>query len=265
MAYPSLILGMVFSMGLFAAKGGMGMAFGTLGTRVRFKALGMSAFALAYALVFLATGLVLRHPDILAHLDEIQNLLQSGMLIHGIMAILMSAWGLVLLKKTSHAEKQSRGWLLLVVPCPVCAASILFSAAFFLSLFPDRHLSTIIVLYLFFVMTSLIVMVMTKTRPGGNRSPESLLGGTMLLIAAYFIISVTVMPHVGELDSVYRLARYRSTTPWPDIVPTLLTGISLTLAFGWGWWMNTTDELIKRRRIWDFLRRHRYSTSRRRS
>lgn len=239
MAYRSLILGMIFSIGIFAAKGGMGMAFGTMGYRFRSKAAGMAAFALIYGLVFLGAGLVLVYLDVLAHLTAIQGFIQSGMMIHVTMAALMTIWGLVLLKKKADPNKRSRGWLLLVVPCPVCASSILFSAAFFLSLFPERPVWTLTELYLAFVLISLIAMILahvflTKTQSGDARSPESLLGGAMLLISAYFIVSVTVMPHVGDLSSVYRLAGYRSTASAPDIKVSIITALVLALAFGWG-------------------------------
>jgi hypothetical protein len=62
------------------------------------------------------------------------------------------------------------------------------------------------------------------------------LGGFMLLVAAYFILSVTIMPQFADLDKVYRLAGYGSDLPGWDSSRLLPTAAVLVAAFliGWG-------------------------------
>ena len=41
-----------------------------------------------------------------------------------------------------------------------------------------------------------------------DSTPESLLGGSMLFISAYFILSVIIMPQFADIDKIYRMAAY---------------------------------------------------------
>jgi len=157
------------------------------------------------------------------------------MLVHMVMAALMAIWGVVLLKRHHAHAATSRGWLLLVLPCPVCATVILFSAAFFVSLFPDGRGWVIPGLYMAFVVISLLAMGGVHLLRRRRAQPsEAFLGGAMLLMAAYFILSVTVMPQFADLDSVYRLAHYQTDKAPPDVFGGILLSIVASAAFGTG-------------------------------
>ena len=69
MLYKSLILGVLFSIGVFAGKSGIGLAY-LLGRTPSWqgKALRLLGFALLYALVFALAAWGLRVLDPLAHL-----------------------------------------------------------------------------------------------------------------------------------------------------------------------------------------------------
>lgn len=236
MLYKSLILGVIFGIGLFAVKSGVGLSY-LVSRRERFrgKILALLLFAGIYGLLFGMTALVLHHIDPVRHLAAIQTFLQSGMLVHMVMAGLMAIWGVVLLKRHHTPGAMSRGWLLLVVPCPVCAAVILFSAAFVVSLFPDSRESVIWGLYLVFVLISLSTMgILRLLRRRMVQPSEAFLGGAMLLMAVYFILSVTVMPQFADLDSVYRLACYHAEKVPGNFFGTVLLAIVAVSAFGTG-------------------------------
>ncbi|MGD9950225.1 MAG: DUF2162 family putative transporter [Desulfobulbus sp.] len=238
MVYKSLIMGVLFSIGIFAGKSGIGLAY-LLGRTPSWQAkiVRILAFALLYGLLFALVAIGLRVLDPLAHLEGIQHFLQSGMQIHLLMAGVMILWGLVLLRTSHHHGSGSRGWLLLTLPCPVCATVIVFSIAFCLSLFPDRFPQVVGGLYLAFLCISLAAMgLMLGLSRVSKQSAEMLLGGTMILLGAYFLLSMAVLPQFTDVDKIYRLARYQTPGQPQDLtalLPFLILSL-LTFAAGFG-------------------------------
>lgn len=243
MLYKSLILGVLFGIGIFAVKSGVGLSYGVARRPGLFKKFTLLLlFALAYGLVFGLIAVVLGRIDPVRHLTAIQSFLQSGMTIHLVMAALMALWGVVLLKGRHGHAGASRGWLLLVLPCPVCASVILFSAAFLHSFWPDQFAWALAGLYLAFVLLSLAAMGAMALGRGAARSPESLLGGAMVLMAAYFLLSVTVMPQFAGLEEVYRLSLHRPAGPAQVAGGALPVAALVVAAFaaGFGFTLNKT-------------------------
>ena len=237
MLYKSLILGVLFGIGLFAAKSGVGLSYLFFRRRHAWgNILALALFVGAYGLLFGLTGLLLHHIDPVRHLDALQAFLRSGMVLHVIMAGLMAIWGAVLLKRRHVHGVVSRGWLLLVLPCPVCAVVILFSTAFFVSCFPDSRGTVIWGLYLAFVLISLLTMglVRHQLRRRMAQPPEAFLGGAMIVMAAYFILSVTIMPQFADLDSIYRLARYQADKASRNFLGGVLLASAAVAFFGIG-------------------------------
>ena len=215
MAYENLILGVLFSIGIFAAKSGVGMAYVVGGKKQRRAQAGAFLLcAMIYGLVFVAAATILTMIDPVRHLTAIQAFVRSGMIVHTILAGLLMGWGVMLLKGGSGYRKKSKGWLLLAVPCPVCVTVIFFSAGFLFTCFPDTPKSAVLALYLAFMLIHLVTMGVTGLYRKRQTVPaESLLGGAMLLMALYFFISVTVMPQFADMDKIYRLAMYQGQTP----------------------------------------------------
>nr|WP_320012181.1 DUF2162 family putative transporter [uncultured Desulfobulbus sp.] len=212
MIYKSLIMGVLFSIGIFAGKSGIGMAY-LIGrnnhSSLKAKLFKLLAFSLLYALFFAIIGLGLHLLDPLAHFDSIQSFLRSGMQVHMILAAVMVGWGLLLVRKPHHHMSKSRGWLLLTLPCPVCATVIIFSIAFCLSLFPEHFPQVVGGLYLAFLGISLLSMgMMLGIKSIAKQSAESLLGSGMLLLGIYFLISMAVLPQFSDIDKVYRLTQH---------------------------------------------------------
>jgi predicted transporter len=215
MAYQSLILGVLFSIAVFAVKSGVGISYVVSAQpKRRSKAGAVMLFALIYLCVFGASVLVLKHLDPVAHRIAIQGFIQSGMMLHLIMAALMMFWGLMLLRRSGRPPSGSSAWLMLTVPCPVCVTVIFFSSAFLITCFPDTPLVAVVALYLAFVLINLMTMATVAWyRKKTDTTPESFLGGAMLLAALYFFLSVTVMPQFADIEKVYRLAMYQGRVP----------------------------------------------------
>ena len=238
MVYKSLIMGVLFSIGIFAGKSGVGLAYLLARTSsTGAKCSRLLAFALLYGLLFGLVAFGLRLLDPLAHLETIRAFLRSGMQVHLLMAGLMLLWGLLLLRKPHHHAATSRGWLLLTMPCPVCATVIVFAIAFCLSLFPDRFPQVVGGLYLAFLAISLATMGLMLGMGRITKQPsEILLGGSMVLLGAYFLISMAVLPQFTDVDKIYRLARYHEPRQLQNLSALLpLVALSLlTFTAGFG-------------------------------
>ena len=233
MMFKSLILGVLFSIGVFAVKAGAGLCYATarkpgLGGKFAIFLL----FTAMYGSLFGLVALILHYIDPVAHLSVVLRFLKSGMIVHIIMAALMMMWGLFLLRHPHDASRASRGWMILVLPCPVCGTVILFSTAIFVSFFPDYFMWVAPGLFMVFVMISLTTMsILYFFKRHLFQSPETFLGGAMLLLAGYFILSVTLMPQFADLDTVYRMASYQSDKASLDMVNVFLTAIVAAVFF----------------------------------
>lgn len=208
MELKSLWLGILFSLGVFAVKTGVGMAYGDGSAAGPWKRAGVwLVFAALYGTLFALAGILLPRLDVAAAFPAVQRLFKGGMLIHVVMAASLLIWGVSLLKTPLGAGAKSKAWIPLVVPCPVCATVIGFSTAFLLTVFPENPWTIIIGLASGFVAVSALTrMLIGLAGPRAFRSPERFLGSAMVTIAAYFLVSVIVMPHFAESDQVFRLA-----------------------------------------------------------
>jgi len=233
MELPSLVLGIGFSTGIYAMKTGLGLQHYLEQENRRGRRLAVCFACLAaYGLLFAALAAVVRHWDGAAPVQDIQAFLNHGMLIHFVMAALMLFWGLALLKTRHPGEKQSLGWLALVIPCPVCLTVVFLSVAFLVAYFPEAWGRAVIILYgSFLALCLLSLRLMRWWRRRATGSPEAALGAAMVVISAYFILSVIIMPQCAGLDEAFRLSAYsHRNTQAPSLAP-WLTGAVLGVIF----------------------------------
>lgn len=212
MGLKTLLIGVVFAMGIFALKSGVGLHYliTRRGTRLQ-KCLYFMLYAAVYMVLFFASAEAVRRIDLPAHFDRVQQFLQSGMLLHIIMAAALAVWGLALLKGRDRINPHgSYGWLALVVPCPVCLTVVFMSTAFMMSYFPNAGYVAVLWTYLAFMAIVLVtVLGMTLWGIRSGESPEADMGAAMLMIAVYFFLSVIIMPQFGDLKEIYRIAAYQ--------------------------------------------------------
>jgi len=212
MEFKALILGLAFSLGLFGLKNGLGLHYllqaKLAGLWSRFAAL--LAYCLAYGLIFFLAWWILQQLEVLRHIQALQQLLQSGMLLHTILAGLLLFWGLYLLKSDLSGNCRSWGWVPLVCPCPVCLMVIFFNISFLLSFFPQAGPNLPLATWAGFSALSLLTAwLMSRATSFFRVAPESFLGGAMLGIASFFLLSIIVMPQFGQLEEIYGLASYQ--------------------------------------------------------
>jgi predicted transporter len=212
--YKSLLMGIIFSTSVFAVKSGLGLYYlmrrkKTIPAAILILAL----FGAAYLVVFWGAFWFITHINLLAHLESAQSFLKFGMMLHFCMALLMTIWGGSLLKK-AHLGAHRFGWVPMVVPCPVCMTAILLSLSFTLAAFPESGARSVFSLFGLFAGVGLMAAVsMRWIEKWISTTPETILGAAMITIGAYFFLSVIGLPHVGELDEVYRLADNAAATP----------------------------------------------------
>ena len=239
MELKSLILGLIFSLGIFALKSGAGLSYRLRQEKTIMHRLAiMVIFALVYGLVFVLAEMVSRSFGTLEHLDSMLVFVQHGMTLHFILAGLLLAWGTVLLKKRAEDSGYSHAWLLLILPCPICFTVIIFSGSFLANLFPDVE-------WLFpalaagFVTFAFITAVLMACFANGDGRQN--LGMMMVMVALYFLLSIMIIPQFADIDRIYRLSLGSVVSMDGGNLPLLFVGVSLlfTSSFIKSYWSVT--------------------------
>jgi predicted transporter len=240
--FKSLLLGLVFSLGIFSVKSGCGISYLVSG---RPSLLGKAtAFALVtatYFLLFVGSWHICKSIDLVNHFNRLKSLFESGMVLHVLMAAGTLFWGISLLKGAEDSRLKSYGWIALVVPCPVCASAIFFITGFLVAFFPADSFSAVLGAYAVYLVTTLLTMaVLALSLRLTNTTPERVLGLAMLFVSAYFFLSVLLAPHFGELERVYRVARHGSKESIGNASEAMTVGFVLVLSFVTGFVLKRT-------------------------
>ncbi|MFH2058022.1 MAG: DUF2162 family putative transporter [Pseudomonadota bacterium] len=206
MELKTLIIGLIVSVAVFAVKAGGGLAYLFLQVPgKRNRTMICVGFVAAYGFVFLAVVLILTKINLSHHIELLQDFFKSGMTLHFLMALLTGGWGVRLLLKNKQIQNTSRGWILLVLPCPVCLSVILLSCSFVSVLYPGRPL-VFVSLYAGFILISFVAAVLFAVILKDRVAAGPFLGILMLYIAGYFLLSVIVIPQFADLDKIYRIS-----------------------------------------------------------
>jgi len=244
MELKSLFLGLIFTLGIFCLKSCIGLSY--VFTRVhnlKVKIFFISGSVITYFLVFFFSYLILKGVDLINYYTLFSEIFRSGMYIHILIATGLIVWGIYLLRDRPGKGNVSKAFLLLIIPCPVCATVIFITIAFLLTYFPHASLLAISGSYLVFVaMATFSVLTLTLWDKGSKSSPETTLGTAMLLIAIYFILSIIIMPQFSDIGNIYRIAAYKGEKASLNIGDILFLLATMATFF-------TAGYLIKRRKI----------------
>jgi len=199
----SLILwigGMIFSLGVFAVKVGFGLSF----SRMKWKGilLTLSFYFLLFIVIAMLSGRLI---------ELLEPLLREGPYLHALMATIMIAWGIYLIKHGhGKATKINPHSMLLLIPCPVCLTAITFSV--WAGINAIKLPSYLVGLGLGLVFTSLSLIFMGITRLRSSISPHINLGLSMIGIGIYFLGSLIVPAKIEEAKGVYESFLYKNTS-----------------------------------------------------
>ena len=211
MELKTLWLGLLISVAAFAVKTGLGWAYLWAAAPPGRKPAASAAVAALYALVFAGVYLLAAKVNLLAHYDLFEPLWQHGLTLHWLVAALMFFWGFLLLRQRPEAccAGRTKGWLALVIPCPVCLSVLFMSTTGLTLYFPQEAARATAALFGAFALLALAAGLMAlKGRSPAAGAAERTLGLTMMLTAAYFMVSALILPQFAEISKVYRLAAY---------------------------------------------------------
>jgi predicted transporter len=240
--FKSLLLGLVFALGVFSVKSGCGISYlVSQRTSIRGKATAFVVVTATYLLLFVSSWHISKTVDLVSHFNRLKGLFESGMTLHVLMAGGTLLWGVSLLRDHKESRLKSLGWVALVVPCPICASVIFFTTGFLVAFFPNHSFSAVLGAYAVYLVISLLTMTalaislrLTET------TPERILGLGMLFVSAYFFLSVLLAPHFQELERVYRVARHGSKESIGNASEAMTVGMILVLSFVTGFVLKRT-------------------------
>jgi predicted transporter len=234
--FKSLLLGLIFALGMFSVKSGCGISY-LLSARTTFagKASTFAAISLTYFGLFAGSWYISSKIDLISHFNSLKTLFGSGMVLHVLIAVGTLMWAVSLLRTDEARHATSLGWLALVVPCPVCSSVIFFVAGFLVAFFPDDSFYAVMGAYgVYLVVTLVTIVVVSLWSRLSEASPERTLGLAMLFVSAYFLVSILVAPHFGELERIYRIARYTAKESVVNPNGAGIVWFTLVLAFATG-------------------------------
>ncbi|MDY0300251.1 MAG: DUF2162 domain-containing protein [Trichlorobacter sp.] len=183
--------GTLFSLGIFAAKTGMGLGYG------RFGRVG----------VLLTLGLYLVLFQVTAHLTQrllhlLEPLLRDGPWLHEVMAAGMIIWGIILIVKPEGKNcRTPASSLTLLIPCPVCLTAITFSTWTALQTLPFPSWGVGLAMGGMFSLLTLIIMFIARKNSHDGGTPS--LGLAMIAIGLYYIASLFLPAKVEQTKGMY--------------------------------------------------------------
>ena len=190
--------GMLFSLGVFAVKVGLGLRYG------RTKPKGVASVLVAYLLLFVVLATLSRPLMIWA-----APILNKGPYLHLLMSAALMIWGLFIVRgrtdnhrcEPKKANRHRLSTLVLITPCPVCLSAMLFStwAAIGVVKLPGPVVGML--LGLAFAFLTLVMMALSALSRLDH--PETALGLTMVTIGLYFALSLFLPAKIEEAKRMY--------------------------------------------------------------
>ena len=229
-----LITGIITALSVFGIKTGLGMAplvyDGSM--PVRKKLFFLAGILLIYFLLFFGLYALVAHFELLKYMGHFLEAMRYGMLIHLLVALGLILWGVkLLLSAGPDSSGGSKGILLLILPCPVCAVVILLTLSLAYSTFSISLVSTTMLLFgIFSAIAFLVVLLLFPFRRKINQTDSSFLGLVMIMVATYFFLTVLIAPVYQEIQDVYGLATQNTADTAFNLKSFLiLTGTALIL------------------------------------
>lgn len=207
--------GMLFTLGIFAVKVGFGLGFG------RIKRKGVFLVLFLYPVIFVSIAMLSEQL-----IKILEPVLRKGPYLHALMALMMIAWGIYILRtqnteyktqtntkcKTQNSKfgnselRTLNPSLLLILPCPVCLTAITFSTWAALDVLKLPAPLVGLGLGIIFVALSLLFCISLKliTRRSSLITSRIGLGLSMMGIGLYFLASLFLPMKIEEAKGIYK-------------------------------------------------------------
>ena len=230
--------GLALALGIFAFKTAVGAYYfcSLPATRRRKTAFLLLTWGLYAALFALAFAAIARF-DLFRLAEGSIGFLKSGVALHLMLCLGLLIWGVRLLGRRADETPDaidSKGWLLLAIPCPVCASAIFLVCAFASMLFPEAAgLLRWLVPAGFFALHALFLLLMMVFGRKSRLAPLHLTGGLMILIALYFMLILLIAPQFQDAGKLYAAARATGGGEGPRPAVIVAAGLALVAGFVW--------------------------------
>lgn len=227
-----IAIGLALALGIFSFKTAVGGYYliSLPGHRLG-KGIILFILWIAYFALFQAAFFLMEHISLFRIAENSTGFLNAGIPVHLLLCAGMVIWGTKLL--TAHEEPReksvSRGWLLLAVPCPVCAFAIFLVCSFASMLFPESIRLMRWLVPAAFLISNLVFLLLLHTASKLFRiRPLPLTGGIMILIALYFFLILITAPGMDSAEKLYAAAC--SSSDLPDLSWKSISVYSILLA-----------------------------------
>lgn len=231
--------GLAMALGVFAFKTAVGeYYFFSVSRSAAKRTVFLSVTLGAYLLLFAAAFLALEKFDLFGFAGKSAHFLQTGTALHLLLCAGLLFWGIRLLCRRdgeAPGKAEAGGWLLLAVPCPVCASAIFLVCAFARMLFPEYAVWLPVAVPAFFLLFN--VLFLTALWGGGRFfafRPLWFTGKMMIFIALYFLLILLVAPQFQDAGHLYAAARSAGSSaglPWQGIAVCLLAASAAATGF----------------------------------
>jgi predicted transporter len=190
--------GMLFSLGIFAVKVGLGLGYGNF--RIKGLALTLTGYTALFMVIAVSAERVMK---------PAAPFLQRGPWMHTLLAAGLIIWGIAVISKSSFPQKgkqpaqsgSSRGAsLLMIVPCPICLSAMTFST--WAALNSIKQPPLLLGLCLGLIFSILVLLVTTLSRIRAKRSSVSL-GMAMIVVGLYFVLSLFLPAKIEAARGMY--------------------------------------------------------------
>ena len=226
-----IAIGLALALGIFSFKIAVGEYYLiSLSGHKLGKGIILAILWIAYYALFQAAFLLMKHISLFRLAENSTDFLSAGIPIHLLLCAGMVIWGTKLLTAQEDDLSQnliSRGWLLLAVPCPVCAFAVFLVCAFAVMLFPESIGMMQWLVPAVFLISNLVFLLLLHAASKLFRiRPIPLTGGIMILIALYFFLILITAPGMDSAEKLYAAACAASDLPELSWKTLLVCGIS---------------------------------------
>ncbi len=206
-----IAIGLALALGIFAFKTAVGeyYFFSVTASKTK-RGIFLAVTWGLYLLLFGAAFLILEKFDLFRFAGNSLRFLETGVLLHLLLCAGLLAWGIRLLcrRETDRPDRmESAGWLLLAVPCPVCASAVFLVCAFARMLFPECGPRLWAGVPLFFLLANAIFLLgLWGAGKLFSLHPLHFTGRMMIFIALYFFLILLIAPQFQDMGKLYSTA-----------------------------------------------------------
>lgn len=204
-------IGLLVILGAFAIKSGIGLYLGIRsrgGDTLTFFLL----YAGMYSLLFFIGALIWERFEGLS--GFIKRLMEYGADIHVVISLLLMFLGILVLGNKALERHSDKSFLALLIPCPVCISTVIFTVGTMIFVFPDLRTYAVLSLSVGFLGLGFIVYVVLRIIETKKViSNNNLIAGVTLVISSlYTLFTLLFSEGVRNSQRIFNIATKEATS-----------------------------------------------------